>query len=281
MKIIISLILILFIGVSCSQQKDERITKLSQLKDKRISILTGTAGDIVSRKRFPDAKLIDFYATTDAAYNVKIGKSEAFVFDEVVLKNIAGKYPGLTLIDESVASADIAVAFPHERIVLLEKVNDAIQQMRKKGTLQAMKQKWIDSEYEKVPDLPDWEFEFTEEDTSVWVRNGFYYNKAPEMRADSVENVLKVGINAQFEPMMFVSNNKFTGFDMELALRIGKMLNRKIEFVDGSFDSLILSLQADKIDFAISNFEITEPRKEFMSFSDPYLVQDISALVKK
>jgi len=276
----ISLILILFIGISCSQQKDERITKLSQLKNKRISILTGTAGDIASRKRFPDAQFIDFYATTDAAYNVKIGKSEAFVFDEVVLRNIAGKYPGLTLIDEPVASVDIAVAFPHERIVLLEKVNNVIRQMRKKGTLQAMKQKWIDSEYQKVPDLPDWEFEFTE-DTTVWVRNGFYYNTLPEMSADSVENALKVGISAQFEPMMFVSNNKFTGFDMELALRIGKLLNRKIEFVDGSFDSLILSLQAEKIDFAISNFEITEPRKEFMSFSEPYLVQDISALVKK
>lgn len=280
MKKIISLILILFIGVSCSQQKNERITKLSQMKDKRISILTGTAGDIVSRERFPDAQLIDFYATTDAAYNVKIGKSEAFIFDKVVLKNIDRKYPDLRLIDEPVASVDIAVALPKGRIVLLEKINDAINQLKKDGTLQAMKQKWIDSEYQVAPDLPDWKLEFSE-DTTVWVRNGFYVNTTSEMRPDSVVNTLKVGISAQFEPMMFVSNNKFTGFDMELALRIGKLLNRKIEFIDGSFDSLILSLQAEKIDFAISNFEITEPRKEFVSFSDPYLVQDISALVKK
>jgi polar amino acid transport system substrate-binding protein len=68
---------------------------------------------------------------------------------------------------------------------------------------------------------------------------------------------------------------------MELLIKIADILGQDFEVVDMSFDSLILSLHSEKIDFAISNFDITEQRKKFVNFSEPYLIQDIVALVKK
>ncbi|MGM0567236.1 MAG: transporter substrate-binding domain-containing protein [Bacteroidota bacterium] len=281
MKNILILVFLALIFSSCSdKQKQEKITRLDQLHDKRISVITGTAADIATRKQFPGAEIRDFYATTDAAYNVNIGKTDAFIFDEVVLENIVKEYPSLSLLDEPVDKAAIAIAFPQNRIVLLEKVNVILKQLTKNGTLQILKEKWINPGYTTVPELPDRNQKYTLYSTSP--HSG--YNMIPDttnQNTSDKKDVLRIGVCAQFPPMMFVYNNQITGFDMDLAIRIANLLGKEIEIIDMSFDSLILSLQAEKIDFAISNFDITEQRKKFVKFSDPYLIQDISALVKK
>jgi len=278
MNKLLTLVGLMVLLAACSQ-KEEKITRLWQLEGRSLMVLTGTAADIAARKNFPAAEIMDVYSTTDAAYNVKLGKADAFIFDEVVLKNIVRKYPAsLTIVEEPVAKAEIAVAFNKERTVLMERVNSSLEKLRKNGILAQMKQKWIHSNYKAVPELPKLN-EGGDIDT-VWVKNGYYYQLS-STEGRQTESALKVGICAQFEPMMFVYKNQFTGFDMELALRLGKMLGKKIEVVDMSFDSLILSLQSGKVDFAISNFEITPQRKEFVNFSDPYLEQDISALVRR
>lgn len=275
------ILLIVMLSFAACNQKEERYTRLYQLKGKQLAVITGTAADVVSGKHFPDAERQNFYSTTDAAYNVKIGKSAAFIFDKVVLDNIVKKYPAeLTLIEEPVAKAEIAVAFHKERMVLLEKVNVALEQLRADGTLQAMKERWINPGYTEVPQLPRRFSHYKSYTTSPY--SDYQSLSAPPHDATDAEgDKLKVGVCAQFEPMMFVSNTQITGFDMELLMRIASILGKEIEVIDMSFDSLILSLHSEKIDFAISNFDITEQRKKFVSFSDPYLVQDISALVKK
>ncbi|MDZ7776992.1 MAG: transporter substrate-binding domain-containing protein [Bacteroidales bacterium] len=273
------LLLVIIIFFSACNQDSEKITRLFQLKDRSVAVITGTAADVAARKYFPDAEKQNFYATTDAAYNVKIGKSDAFIFDKVVLDNIIQKYPELTLIAEPVAKAEIAIAFNKERIVLLEKVNVALEQLQKQGTMEAMKARWIEPGYEQVPELPQKSATGKRYTTSPF--SDYHKAHPSSMKKSGKGSVLRVGVCAQFEPMMFVSNNKITGFDMELLIRIADILGQDFEVVDMSFDSLILSLHSEKIDFAISNFDITEQRKKFVSFSEPYLTQDIVALVRK
>lgn len=281
MRYTIFFILLGLIFISCSNERNqENITVLDQLHNKRISVITGTAADIAVREQFPGAVIQDFYSTTDAAYNVNIGKSDAFVFDDVVLKNIADKYPSLTLLDQPVDTVSIAIAFPTDRIVLLEEVNVALKQLKRDRTLQRLKEKWISPGFTTVPESPDRNQKFKIYSTSP--HSG--YNRVPDTtfsERSGNKEVLKVGVCAQFPPMMFVYNNQITGFDMDLVIRVSNLLGKEIEIIDMSFDSLILSLQSEKIDFAISNFDITEQRKKYVKFSEPYLVQDISALVKK
>ncbi|OFX96863.1 MAG: hypothetical protein A2W89_19795 [Bacteroidetes bacterium GWE2_42_39] len=192
----------------------------------------------------------------DAAYNIKIGKAAAFVHNKSVLLNIVKKDSGLTIIDSPVSSVEIAAAFSKENPELLSEINNALAELITDGTLKKMKEKWIDSEYQTVPELPN-------------IGNDFQ------------NGTLKMGTCALAEPLTFLYNNKITGFDIELSLRIGKLLGKKIEIVDMNFESLIPALKSGKIDFAFSNFNVTDERKKFVAFSTSYLVQDISALVKK
>ncbi len=252
---IINLLLLALFFISCSQ-KNEKITDLSQLKNKRICVLTGSAGDVIARKVFPNAKFLDMVASTDAAYNVKIGKADAFIFNKSVLLNITKKNPDLMILDKPVSQVEVAAALSKKNTELLREINDAIEQLKNDGTLKAMKEKWIDSEYQTVPEVSD-------------------------IQNDNKNGILKMGTNAQTEPYIFLYNNKITGLDYELALRIGKILGKKIEITDMSFESLIPALQSGKIDFALADFNVTEERKNYINFSTPYIVNDISALVRK
>ncbi len=255
MRKIITLIFVVILLGACTQ-KEEKINKLSDLNGKRICVLTGSAGDQVARDRFPEAEFLDMATSTDAAYNVKINKADAFIFDHEVVDNIAQKYDDLTVLDEPVGKVEVAIAFDKSSTELLRNVNEAMAQLEKEGVLKQMRKKWIDSDYNRTPALPD-------------------------INLEELGNPITIGINAESEPMMFLSNNEFTGFDMELSLRIGKIIGRDMKFVNMRFESLIMALKSGKIDMALSAFNVTEERKEHVNFSDPYLVQDISALVRK
>lgn len=246
----------MIIFISCSQKTEVKITELSQLKDKRIAILTGSAGDIAARKAFPEAKFFNNVASADAAYSVKIGKTDALVFNKSILLNIAERNSDLVVLDEPLAKVEVAAAFNKESTKLMEEINSAIKKLEDDGTLESMRQKWIISNYKTVPPMP-------------------------EFSNESFSDVLKIGTAALFEPYTFLYNNKITGFDIELGYRIGEILGKKIEIVDMSFESLIPALQSGKIDVAISDFNVTEERKKSISFSIPYVVNDISVLVRK
>ncbi len=280
MKVINVLFLLLMMSLVSCDHTAEKYTRLEQLKGKPLAVITGTAADVVSREYFPDAEKQNFYSTTDAAYNVKIGKAAAFLFDKAVLSNIVKTYPELTLIEEPVAQARIAIAFNKQRIVMLEEVNAALEKLRTDGTLRAMKKNWLYQDSNHVPALPEPKSGSRVLSTSPFNEFERVADSLSETQSDE-SDILRIGVCAQFPPMMFVYNNRITGFDMDLAIRIGNILGKKIQIIDMSFDSLILSLEAEKIDFAISNFDITEERKKFVNFSDHYLVQDISALVLK
>jgi polar amino acid transport system substrate-binding protein len=251
-RIVVVLLLLL---VACSK-KNERITTISQLNDKRICVLTGSAGDIAARKAFPNARFMDIITASDAALTVKTGKADAFVHNKNILMNIVDKDSSLTLLEQPVAQVVIAAAIKKGNSGLLAEFNNALHKLKEDGTLDAMKQKWIDTKYKTVPELP-------------------------HIQTNEKNGILKVGTCAKAEPQTFLYKNIITGYDIELALRIGEILGRNIEIIDMNFESLVPALQSGKIDVAISNFNVTEERKYFVNFSDNYLINDISVLVRK
>ncbi|MBU0474399.1 MAG: transporter substrate-binding domain-containing protein [Bacteroidetes bacterium] len=255
MRKIISILFLVLVLVACSKE-NEKINETAQLKNKKIAVLTGSAGDIAARKVFPNAKYFDFIASADAAYNVKIGKIDAFIFDKSVLVSLTKKDNYLKILSDPVANVEIAIALSKENNSLLNEINNALEELRNDGSLEAMKEKWIDSQYKTVPELP-------------------------VIQNDSKNGKLKMGTCATVEPITFLYNNKITGFDIELSLKLGKILGKKIEIIDMNFESLISALKSGKIDFALSNFNVTEERKQYINFSSAYLINDISALVKK
>lgn len=85
------------------------------------------------------------------------------------------------------------------------------------------------------------------------------------------KKVLKVGTEATFPPFETTDDNEnIVGFDVDLIKAIAEDNDWEIEMVHLPFDSLIESLQTDKLDIVIAAMTIDEDRSEKVLFSTPY-----------
>ncbi len=88
---------------------------------------------------------------------------------------------------------------------------------------------------------------------------------------DTVNDVVKVGINAEFKPFEYYEGDELKGFDVELMDLIGEKIGRKIEFVNMDFDALIPAVLSGRVDCAISAITVTEDRDKVIDYSREYL----------
>lgn len=252
-KILLSILLVCICSLSCSK-KNEKITSVSQLNGKRICVLPGSAADVAARGMFPRATFIEMAGSEDAALAVKTGKADAFIYDKSVLLKILGKNPDMVILDERISKLELAIAMNKSNLQLVEKINIALDKLKKTDILDSLREKWVDAEYTIIPSLP-------------------------AVKTDGKNGTLKMGTCAIFEPYAFKSDGKFTGFDIELSILLSELLDMKFEITEMAFEELIPALQSGKIDFALSDFTVTEERKKLISYSESYIQNDISVLV--
>lgn len=92
---------------------------------------------------------------------------------------------------------------------------------------------------------------------------------------------IKVGVEADFKPLIFKDENKkLLGIEPELARRAGKIAGAKIIFYEYPWDSLIPALEAGKIDVIMSGMTITEERMKKVDFTAPYVKVGQMALIR-
>ncbi|KEI00232.1 amino acid ABC transporter substrate-binding protein [Clostridium botulinum] len=93
---------------------------------------------------------------------------------------------------------------------------------------------------------------------------------------------LRIGLDDSYPPMEFRDEkNNLIGFDIDLSNEIAKKLGVKVEFVTAEFSGILLGLQSKKFDAIIAGFSITEDRKKFVNFSEPYVLGGQVIAVKK
>lgn len=81
---------------------------------------------------------------------------------------------------------------------------------------------------------------------------------------------LVVGTNATYAPFEYIQDGEVVGFDIDLINAIGEKLGYEVEIVDQSFDGLIPSLKAGKIDIIVAGLSATDERKQSVDFTDVY-----------
>ncbi len=82
---------------------------------------------------------------------------------------------------------------------------------------------------------------------------------------------LVVGTNAEFAPFESIGDDgKIVGFDVDLIDAILKDAGYEYEIISIEFDALTSALASGQIDIAISGMTITEERKGYVLFSEPY-----------
>lgn len=236
--------------------KREKISKISQLENKEFAVPTGTAADKLVLSRFPNAKFHYYNSVLDAALAVKAGKADAAAYDEPILKNIAGKNSGLTVLPEMITKDNYGFAVQPDKKVLKETIDQVVGELKKNGKFDAMLQRWLPKTGSPAA--------------------------MPVIPSSGSKGVLKLGTAAVTEPFSFVdASHAVVGLDIEIASLVAQKLDMKLEVVNMEFGAMIPALLSGKVDMIAACITITEERAKKVLFSEPYYVGGIAALVKE
>jgi polar amino acid transport system substrate-binding protein len=115
------------------------------------------------------------------------------------------------------------------------------------------------------------------------------FSKLPKSFQNS--GVIKVGTDATYAPMEYTQGGNIVGIDPDIATALGKQLGVKFQFVSGTFDGLITSLNTGRQDVIMSAMSDTKARQQGLDdtgkkigkgvdFVD-YFESGVSLLVKK
>ena len=100
--------------------------------------------------------------------------------------------------------------------------------------------------------------------------------------AKEESDVLYVGTNAEYPPFEYLDENgNVVGFDIDLMNEISRVIGKKIEIKDMTFDGLIPALESKTIDILIAGITATESRKKVINFSKPYFESQQAIIVKE
>ena len=94
---------------------------------------------------------------------------------------------------------------------------------------------------------------------------------------------LMIAMEIGYPPFEYYADDGKTpmGFDIELGKEIAKRLNLEPEFVDTAWDGIFAGLDTDRYDAVISAATITEERLQNYLFSNPYIGNGQSLIVRK
>jgi polar amino acid transport system substrate-binding protein len=244
----------LMLLVGCS--KREKITGLAEMGGKEFAVPTGTVADKLVLSKIPDAKFKYFNTVLDACMAVKSGKADVAAYDEPILKNIAGKNPGLKVIEEMITIDNYGFAVHLGNENLKNAIDGVVSELKSNGGYDAMLARWLPKEGppQAMPDIPS------------RVTNG----------------TLRLGTAAITEPFSFVDGSQqIVGMDIEIAARVAQKLNMTLKVVNMDFGAMIPALISGKVDLIGACITITEERAKSVLFSSPYYVGGIAGLVKE
>lgn len=128
------------------EEKKEGFSTLADFKDKSLAANTGSSQE--KRANDLSTSVVSLPTTSDAILQLKAGKVEAIVIDNIVAKRYIFNDPSLhafEISDEELAPVDKAVAMQKENEDLKVIVNAAIAEQKEAGNID----KWID-EYTEI-----------------------------------------------------------------------------------------------------------------------------------
>jgi ABC-type amino acid transport substrate-binding protein len=87
----------------------------------------------------------------------------------------------------------------------------------------------------------------------------------------AADGVLKVGVTADYEPLVFIRDDKLVGIEVDNAREVGQILGRPVETVQMSFNQLLPALKSGTVDVIMSGFTVTPERAEQVAFANPFM----------
>lgn len=88
------------------------------------------------------------------------------------------------------------------------------------------------------------------------------------------------GVEAQNPPFEYIDKGKIVGYDIELSELLARKLGVAFEPIDTAWSGVIPSLYAKKFDMIWSAMTVTEPRRQAVTFSQPYASDQVEFIVR-
>ncbi len=230
-------------------------TTIDDIADKKIGIVTGSIFSVILPPIMPDATFLEFNNYSDIISALDNGKIDTFPTDESIYKSMLWEGSEVDRIGESIAVSEYGFIYPKgENLKLQQEFNEYLAKTMADGTHKALEDKWF-SDSEPT--------EFASYDHLV-DKNG----------------TIIVAICSTSKPFVYLKNNKYAGFDIDIITAFAEEYGYAIKFEDTEFASIMAGIQAGRYDVGISGVTMTEERKESIDFSDVYHVEDLVFVVK-
>ncbi len=257
MTAILLLLLLLFpVTMQCAaakqskkDAKEKTIESVDDLEGSNIGVQLGTTGDIYASDYEGDdagTKVTRFNKGADAVQALKQKKIDCVLIDEQPAKAFVEKNPDLTILKEEFAVEDYAICVSKKNPELRDKINQALDELKKDGTLSAIIDNYIGENAGKNP------------------------YKLDENSATHDLGTLVMATNVGFPPYEYYENGKATGIDVDMATAVADKLGMDLKVSDMEFDSIIVAVQSGKADVGVAGITVTDERKKNVDFTDSY-----------
>ena len=223
----------------------DAFTNRKDINNASIGVMTGSIGEMYVKEKLTGAKAFCFDNIMDAIAALNANKIDYVLTAYTTAHIAASKNDNLICLPEKYIQEGARIAINKNNTELLNEINNKLQEYKDNGILEEIINHWINVDPEKGYEIPN-------------------------ISINNHGKVLRVGVAANREPMIFISNNKIQGLDSELIQRLAYDLGYRVEFSDMNFSALIAALTTNKVDAVISNMSTTEERKKVVNFSDIY-----------
>ena len=234
------------------------IRSVADLKGRRCGIVTGSCmQDVVEAAQ----KGVSFSAFNDYPSMVealRLGKIDAVPLDTVILRRWVANCPGEFKVVASFADNPYGYFF-QKGGALRARVNAILEGMKASGDLKRIIVKWCDAP--GVDAIAEEPYPHRKDFTG---RNG----------------TLRFATTGDYEPGSFVRNGEIVGFDIDIAKWIACELDMAFEAVNVTVSALVPAVQSGKADMGGGCVTITAERAKVVDYSDCYLNDGFSLMVK-
>ena len=125
---------------------DSGITSLDDLQGLVIGVQQGTTGDIYATDEFGDEYIERYAKGMEAVQALTQGKIDAVIIDNEPARVFITENEGLIILEEAYADEEYAIAVRKGNKELLDRINEALAELKADGTLDAIVAKYISAD---------------------------------------------------------------------------------------------------------------------------------------
>ena len=117
-------------------KNNKTIKTKDDLNNKTISVQLGTVADTYVTNNYKSAKIVRQKKFLSAAEDVKVGKSDCIIMDELPAKELVIKNNELTILDIELITDKYAIAVKKGNTELLNTINNVLEKLMKEGKIE-------------------------------------------------------------------------------------------------------------------------------------------------